>query len=124
MCLFQERQKKCARDTKLYLAPSAFCGQPLGANDPIGLGPLLDKTNSQIPPFSGGFRRVGEIWVAAEEHAGLVKRSSRAGLDWKERGNRSVASARDAKTGISRFGDHSGALPVRRGRLIPLDSGY
>ena len=27
-----------------------------------------------------------------------------------------VASARDAKTGISRFGAHSGALPVQRGR--------
>ena len=65
----------------------------------------------------GGFiRRVGEIWVAAEEHSGSVKRSLRAGLAWKKRGNGSVASARDAKTGISRFGDHSGALPVRRGR--------
>ena len=28
----------------------------------------------------GGFRRVGEIWVAAEEHFGSVKRSLRAGL--------------------------------------------
>jgi len=64
----------------------------------------------------GGFRRVGEIWVAAQEYFGSVKRSLRAGLAWKKRGNRSVASARDAKTGISRFGDHSGALPVRRGR--------
>ena len=64
----------------------------------------------------GGFRRDGEIWVAAEEHFGSVKRSLRAGLAWKKRGNRSVASACDAKTGISRFGDHSGALPVQRGQ--------
>jgi len=64
----------------------------------------------------GGFRRVGEIWVAAEEHAGSVKRSSRAGFDWKKRENRPVLGARDAKTGISRFGGNSGALLVRRGR--------
>ena len=64
----------------------------------------------------GGFRRVGEIWVAAQEHFGSVKRSLRAGFVGKKRVNGSVASARDAKTGISRFGDHSGALPVRRGR--------
>ena len=56
----------------------------------------------------GGFNRVGEIWVATEVHSGIVKRSLRAGLAWKKRENRSVASARDAKTGISRFGDHSG----------------
>ena len=61
----------------------------------------------------GGFGRVGEIWVAAEDQIGSVKRSLRAGLAWKKRGNGSVASARDAKTG---FGDHSGALPVRRGQ--------
>ena len=64
----------------------------------------------------GGFRPVGEIWVAAEEHFGSVKWSLRAGLAWKKRGNGSVASARDAKTDVSRFGDHSGALPVQRGR--------
>ena len=74
-------------------------------------GEMVTKT-----AILGGFRRVGEIWVAAEEHFGSVKRSLRAGLAWKKRGNGSVASARDAKTGISRFGDHSGALPVRRGR--------
>ena len=34
----------------------------------------------------GGFRRVGEIWVAAQEHFGSVKRSLRAGLAWKKRG--------------------------------------
>ena len=56
------------------------------------------------------FSRVGEIWVAAQEHSGSVKRSSRAGLAWKKRGNGSVASARDAKTGVSRFGDHAGVL--------------
>ena len=64
----------------------------------------------------GGFRPVGEIWVAAEEHFGSVKRSLRAGLDWEKRGNGSVASARDAKTDVSRFRGHSGALPVQRGR--------
>ena len=64
----------------------------------------------------GGFRRVGEIWVAAQEHFGSVKRSLRAGLAWKKRGNGSVASARDAKTDVSRFEDHSGPLPVQRGR--------
>ena len=63
-----------------------------------------------------GFRRVGEIWVAAQEHFGSVKRSLRAGLAWKKRGNGSVASARDAKTDVYRFEDHSGALPVQRGR--------
>ena len=66
--------------------------------------------------ISGSFSRVGEIWVAAQEHSGSVKRSLRAGLVWKKRGNGSVASARDAKTDVSRFGDHSGALPVQRGR--------
>ena len=40
----------------------------------------------------GGFRRVGEIWVAAQEHFGSVKRSLRAGLAWKKRGNTGVAS--------------------------------
>jgi len=74
-------------------------------------GEIVTKT-----AILGGFRRVGEIWVAAEEHFGSVKQSLRAGLAWKKRGNGSVASARDAKTGISRFGDHSGALPVRRGQ--------
>ena len=67
----------------------------------------------------GGFRRVGEIWVAAEEHFGSVKRSLRAGLAWKKRGNGSVASACAAKTGSSRFGDHSGALPPAAGTTWP-----
>ena len=51
----------------------------------------------------GGFRRVGEIWVAAEEHSGSVKRSLSAGFAWKKRGNGSVAvaGASDAKTGTS-----------------------
>ena len=52
----------------------------------------------------------------ARVHLGSVKRSLRAGLAWKKRGYGSVASARDAQTGISRFGGHSGALPVRRGQ--------
>ena len=56
------------------------------------------------------------LWVAVEAHSGSVKRSLRAGLAWKKRRNGSVASACGAKTGISRFGDHSGALPVQRGR--------
>ena len=64
----------------------------------------------------GGFRCVGEIWVAVEAHSGSVKRSLRAGLAWKKRRNGSVASASDAETGISRFGDHTGALSVQRGR--------
>ena len=63
----------------------------------------------------GGFRRVGEIWVAAEEHFGSVKRSLRAGLAWKKRGNGSVASGCDVKTDVSRFKGHSGPLPVQRG---------
>ena len=54
--------------------------------------------------------------VAAEEHSGSVKRNLRSGLAWKKRGNGPVAGASDAKTYVSRFGDHSGALPVQRGR--------
>ena len=82
-----------------------------GFREKTRCGEMVTKT-----AILGGFRRVGEIWVAAEEHSGSVKRSLRAGLAWKKRGNGSVASARDAKTGISRFGGHSGALPVQRGR--------
>jgi hypothetical protein len=82
-----------------------------GFREQTRCGEMVTKT-----VILGGFRRVGEIWVAAEEHLGSVKRSLRAGLEWKKRGNGSVANACDAKTGISRFGDHSGALPVRRVR--------
>ena len=43
-------------------------------------GEMVTKT-----AMLGGFRRVGEIWVAAEEHSGSVKRGLCAGLAWKKR---------------------------------------
>ena len=94
---------------KLYLAPATFRSQYLRADDALGLGPQAYvksfakkraaakcDENRHFGRFQARRRNLG----AADEHSGSVKRSLRAGLAWKKRGNGSVASACDAKTGI------------------------
>ena len=68
------------------------------------------------PPFWAVSGASANIWVAAQVHFGSVKRSLRAALVWIKCGNGSDASARDAKTDVSRLGGHFGAWPVQRGR--------
>ena len=83
------KAKKCPWGAKLYLAPATFHSPYWRANDALGLGLRVDGRKSAKKTrcgemvtktaILGGFRRVGEIWVAALEHFGSVKRSLRAG---------------------------------------------
>ena len=75
------RPEKCPWGAKLHACAAAFRSHPAGANEASGLGSELDvrgcakKTRcgelaAKKTAISGGFRHVGEIFVAAEEHLG------------------------------------------------------